>query len=569
MAQRKTFWTWINADQREFGVFLLTLSRLPLHRSVIKLVDRETVSGKEDLVDNKLSFRKLFAHEMTVPFLIALFQLALQMTFHGNYGYFRDELYYIACSNHLAFGYVDQSPLSIAILAVSRWILGDSLHALRFLPALAGAGVVILAASITRRIGGGRFAQGLAALSVVAAHVLIGSGRYFSMNAFDVLFWALAGYIVVKILTEDRPRLWIAFGVVVGFGLLNKYSVGFLCIGLVAGLLLTSHRKQLATKYFWLGAMFAFLLFLPHVMWEVRHGLPTLEFMRNASQQKNAPVTITEFAVGQLRENNYFGAPIWLLGLYYFFFHRDGKRCRPLGWMYVVVFVTMVIGNAKVYYLSPIYPMLLAGGAVFAERLIQEHSWNWIRPVYVSLMIVWSAVVLPFALPVLPVQKFIEYEKFLGVTPRAEERSSLGALPQYYADMFGWEEMVAAVAKVYQTLTPAEQAKCLIFVRNYGEAGAIDFFGKKYGLPPAACAHNNYWLWDPGDRTGDVAIILGSSRVLQKNLDDLQRRYRQVELVATTNCSLCMPYENGRQFFLCRGMNTTFQRVWPEERFYI
>lgn len=455
--------------------------------------------------------RNLFSNEMAVPLLIALFQLVLQISFHGRYGYFRDELYYIACSNHLALGYVDQPPLSIFILWLSRSVLGDSLHAIRFLPALAGVGVVILAALITRRIGGGRFAQGLAALSVVASHVLIGAGRYFSMNAFDVLFWALAVYIVVKILAGDTPRLWIAFGIVAGLGLLNKYSVGFLCIGLVAGLLLTPHRKHLATKYFWLGTAIAFLLFLPHVLWEINHGLPTLEFMRNASQQKNVPVKFAEFALGQVRDMNYASAPVWLLGLAYFLFHKDGKRHRPLAWTYIVVFMIMVRGNAKVYYLSPIYPALLAGGAVVAERFVSGRSWNWVKPVYVSLIVLWAAIVLPFTLPVLPVERFIAYEKLLGVMPRAEERSSLGPLPQYYADMFGWEEMAAEVARVYRALPADEQAKCFVFVRNYGEAGAIDFFGRKYGLPPAACAHNNYWLWGPGNRTGDVAIILGQA----------------------------------------------------------
>lgn len=518
---------------------------------------------------NRISLRKILSSDYTIPILIALLQFIIQVMFHGSYGYFRDELYYIACSNHLAFGYVDEPPLSIAILALNRWILGDSLQALRLLPSLAGAGVVLLAASMARRMGGGRFAQGMAALSVVVAHVLIGNGRYYSMNAFDVFFWALVGYIVVKILTEDKPGLWIAFGIIAGLGLLNKYSIGFLCTGLIAGLTLTSQRKQLTTKWFWYGALAALLLFLPHIIWEIRNGLPTLEFMHNASQEKNAPLTISEFVVGQFREINYLNAPLWLLGLYYFFFHRVGKQYRALGWMYLVVFVIMAAGNAKVYYLSPIYPILLAGGAVFAEQIIREHLWNWIKPVYVSLVILWTAIVLPFALPVLPIEKFIAYQKLLGVAPRAEERSSVGILPQHYADMFGWEEMVAGVAKMYQTLTPEEQAKCVIFVRNYGEAGAIDLFGKKYGLPNAICAHNNYWLWGPGDKTGDVAIILGNDRDLQDNLNDLNRRYQRVEPAFTTDCDLCMPYENGRQFFLCRGMNTTFQKLWPSERFYI
>jgi hypothetical protein len=179
------------------------------------------------------------------------------------------------------------------------------------------------------------------------------------------------------------------------------------------------------------------------------------------------------------------------------------------------------------------------------------------------------AISAPFAIPILPVEKFVAYQEFLGIKPHADERTSLGVLPQYYADEFGWEEMVAVIASAYQKLTPEEQAKCAIYVRNYGEAGAVDFFGWKYGLPNALCAHNSYWYWGPGDRSGDVAIIIGGSRSLQDNLNDLRRRYQYVELAATTKIDYCMPYENGRLIFICKGMNTSFRNLWPHERFFI
>jgi hypothetical protein len=212
---------------------------------------------------------------------------------------------------------------------------------------------------------------------------------------------------------------------------------------------------------------------------------------------------------------------------------------------------------------------VLAGGAVFLDRTIRIRSWNWLKPVVVSLVIAGGMIAAPFTIPLLPVEEYIAYQKALGLTPKAEERSSLGALPQHYADMFGWEEMVATVSNVYNKLTPEERAKCVIYARNYGEAGAIDFFGKKYGLPPALCAHNNYWLWGPGTRTGDVAIIIGRSRDLQENLDDLKSVFKAVEYAGSIQCHYCMPYENGRQLFVCKGMNTTFQNIWPGERFYI
>jgi hypothetical protein len=519
-------------------------------------------------MENEITQEEETSTYLIIPFSIALAQLVIQMFFHGNYGYFRDELYYIAGSKHLAFGYVDQPPLSLVTLALVRLTLGDSLHAIRFLPALAISGTAILAALMAIRLGGRRFASALAALCVVAAPVLLGQGSYFSMNSFDILFWAAACYVVVRIMAGDSPRLWLTFGLIVGLGLQNKYSVGFLCIGLVAGLLLTSDRKHLATKWFWLGVLIASLLFLPHVLWELNNGIPSLEFMRNASQMKNTPTSFLDFLGGQLLELNFFSAPIWILGLYYFFFDPAGRRHRALAWTYVVIFIIMVVGNGKAYYLSPVYPMLFAAGGVFFERLTTQTR-RWMKPVMVGGILALAAVSTPFAIPLLPVKTFIAYQEILGIKPRADERTSLGVLPQRYADEFGWEEMVAVIASAYQKLNPEEQAKCFIYVRNYGEAGAVDFFGPKYGLPNAVCAHNSYWYWGPGDRTGDIAIIIGGSRTLQDNLNDLNRRYQHVELAGTTKLEYSMPYENGRFIFICKGMNTTFQKLWPDERFFI
>jgi hypothetical protein len=510
----------------------------------------------------------IFSRDLTIPVILAFFQLILLTVFHENYGYFRDELYYIACSNHLAFGYVDQPPLSIAILWINRLFLGDSLGALRFLPALVGAIVVLLAALMTRKLGGSKFAQSLAALSVVAAHGLIGHGRTFSMNPFDVLFWSVAGYILVVILIEEKSKLWILFGFVVGLGLLNKYSIGFMIIGLAAGLLLTRQRKQFYSKWFWLGGVVAFIVFLPHIIWQIIYDFPSLEFMRNASQNKNVNLNIIDFLIGQLRDMNIINAFLWIGGIYFFYKYKGG-RLRPLAWMYPVVFFVMVAGNAKVYYLSAIYPIFLAGGAVFFEQYIQLKSINWLRTLYVGLLSIIALVILPFAVPVLPVEQFIRYEYTLGLTPHAEEKSSVGELPQYYADQFGWREMVDTIANVYKKLTPEEQSQCVIYVRNYGEAAAIDFFGTQQGLPNARCGHNNYWLWGPGNLTGDVAIIIGGSRGLEKNLSDLRSRYKYVEFAATTNAKYAMPFENGRMIFICKGMNSTFQILWPWERFYI
>ncbi|HTY36159.1 MAG TPA: glycosyltransferase family 39 protein [Bacteroidota bacterium] len=506
---------------------------------------------------------------LIIPFSIALAQFVIQMLFAGNYGYFRDELYYIACSKHLAFGYVDQPPFSILVLALVRLTLGDSLHAIRALPALTVSVTAMIASLTALRLGGGRFAAGLAALCVAAAPVLIGGGRFFSMNCFDVLFWASCCYLLVRILLGDSPKLWLIFGIVAGVGLQNKYSVGFLCIGIFFGLLLTHNRKHLAQRWFWLGALIAALIFLPHLLWEVKNGFPSIEFMRNASQLKNNPTSALEFFAGQLRELNYFNAIVWLAGLYFFFADRYGRQLRALGWMYVIVFAIMIASNGKAYYLSPIYPMLFAAGAVFIERLTAQPSRGWVKYVVVGAVTLMMLISIPFAIPVLPVEKFIAYEAMLGIKPQAAERTALGALPQHYADQFGWEEMVAVIASAYQQLSPEEQAKCVIYVRNYGEAGAVDFFGWRYGLPNALCAHNSYWFWGPGERTGDVSIIIGGRSDLKGNLDDLGQYFAHVELAATTHVDYCMPFEDHRQIFICKGFKYSFQKIWNHERFFI
>ena len=262
-------------------------------------------------------------------------------------------------------------------------------------------------------------------------------------------------------------------------------------------------------------------------------------------------------------------APLWLLGVYLFLARPEARTYRPFGWIYCSLVILMIATKAKVYYLSPIYPVLFAGGAVCAERLLKSQIWKWVRPVYASLLVAFGLIGLPFALPVLPIDRFIAYQDRLGMKPKAEEITRVGALPQSYADQFGWEELVGQIAGAYNALTPEEQAQCVIFLRNYGQAGAVDFFGKKFGLPNALCAHNSYWLWGPGTRTGAVSIVVGVHRTLEEDLEDLRGPFEEVTLVGTTESQYAMPFEVGRQIFLCKRMKTTFQTIWPAERFYI
>lgn len=495
---------------------------------------------------------------MLVLLGVAAFLIHVVVAATTAYGYFRDEFYYIACSEHLAFGYVDQPPLSILLLAVSRFLFGDSLVALRLLPAIAAGVVVFLTGRIAGLLGGDRFAQLLAALCALTAPQYLGMLDFYSMNAFDLLFWTIAIYIVVGILRDGNPKGWLVFGIVAGLGAQNKYSMIFLCVGLVAGVLLTAERKHLLTKWFWLGTGIAALIFLPHILWQVAHSFPTAEFIKNATENKNIISTPVEFLVRQIMFMSPLTFPVWGTGLLFFFFAAAAKPYRFIAWCYVILFTLFIVQHGKPYYLSPIYPMLFAGGAIAIQQFVERRRWEWLRPTCVATLLLGGIGSAPFALTVLPPETFIGYSRALGIESRPEERHQMGKLPQHYADMFGWEEKVQAVARAFQSLKPDEQAACAIFTFNYGRAGAIDFFGGKYGLPKSISNHNNYWLWGPRDYTGDVVIILA------KELGEMRDMFASVEMFEVIPCEYCMPYEADTQVYICRGLKRPIKELWNE-----
>ncbi|MBI3586455.1 MAG: glycosyltransferase family 39 protein [Ignavibacteriales bacterium] len=508
--------------------------------------------------------RSPFLNDVAVISYLALATLLIHFLTGSGYGYFRDELYYIACSDHLDWGYIDHPPLSILLLAISRVVVGDSsVFALRLLPVFAGAGTVLLMGLMVRMLGGNRFAQILAAVAVMVAPVYLTVTNFYSMNCFDLLLWTAGIYVILLIVKSGNSKLWLLFGVIAGLGLQNKLSMLFLGFGLVVGLMLTPHRKYFRDKWLWMGGVVAFLIFLPNIIWQVQHDLPTIEFMMNATQLKNASMSPIEFTLAQILMMSPISFLLWFAGLYYCFFYSKGKQYRIVGWMYVAIFVFLVVQRSKAYYLTPVYPMLFATGALFVQDIIARTNWKWLKPTMVGFLIVGGAITAPFALPALPVEGFIRYSNALGIKPPQEERNRIGKLPQMYADMHGWEEMTAAVAEVYSKLSPEEQSKCAIYAQNYGEAGAIDFFGKKYNLPKAISGHNSYFLWGTRGYAGEILIIIGG------NPEDHKKVYNEVTQVGSTYNEYAMPYENNRPIFLCRGLKTPLKDIWPSIKLYI
>lgn len=491
---------------------------------------------------------------------LVLAKLVLHLVTHEGYGYFRDELYYLACSRHLDWGYVDHPPLSIALLTVVRGLFGDGLLALRLLPAVAGAAVVGLTGCFAARFGGGRWAQILAMLAAGIAPVYLAISHFYSMNIFDILLWSLAVWQLLGILQRpmddaSQPRRWIVLGIVLGLGLLNKFSVLWLGAGLAVGLVATPSRRWMRTPWPWLSGAVSMVLFAPYIVWQLLHGWPTLEFMANATGQKMVEKSLSAFWGEQLLSMHPVNGGLWVAGCLYLLLSRRMRDVRLLAWIFLVVAaILMMSGTSRANYLSPAYPWVLAAGAVWLETILRPVGWR--RGVWGVVCAAWlvaGAALAPLALPVLPVDDYIAYAQELGVAPSTSEKKELAELPQFYADMHGWSEIVGEVARVFQTLPEAQQEATAIVVTNYGVAGAIDHFGRRFGLPPAWSQHNNYFFWGPvnGVETlPEVVIYVGSSR------QDLLEAFTEVEQVGTIDCGYCMPYENQKPVFVCRDFKS-------------
>jgi 4-amino-4-deoxy-L-arabinose transferase-like glycosyltransferase len=492
--------------------------------------------------------------------VIAAVKLTLHLYAGRYYGYFVDELYYLACARHLAWGYVDQPPLIALVAWLERALLGDSLSAIRFLPALSGAAKVLLTGLIARELGGRRFAQGLAALCVLLAPGMLALDHFLSMNTFEPLFWMGCAYLVMRIIRTGNAKLWLGFGVLAGVGLENKYSMLIFGFGIVAGLALTRERRWLRSRWFWAGGAIAFLIFLPNLLWNIQNHFPFLELQANIRRSgRDVGLSPLTFFGEEILAMLPLSAPIWLAGLWYLFFHQDGKQFRVLGWAWAVTAGVIMVFSPRVYYLFPAYPVLFAAGSVAWERWLAGARAQWIKPVYVSLMVLMGALLAPTLLPLLPPETYIRYAAATHLQQPRIENHRLGPLPQLFADQFGWEEMAAAVADAYNSLPPAVRARTAVFGQNYGQAGAIDLFGPKFGIPEgsAISGHQSYYLWGPRGFTGESMIVMDER---PERLAEIFTTFRKVARVWHP---YSMPYQHFDVYY-CEGMKQPLSTLWPQ-----
>ncbi len=491
---------------------------------------------------------------------IAAFKLALHLALANVYGFFIDELYFLACGQHLAWGYVDMPPLTAFQAWLTRFLFGDSPYSIRLFPSLAGAATILITGAIVRALGGRRLAQVLAALAVLIAPAVLAFDSYLSMNSIEPVIWMACALLVIRIIQTGNTRWWLWFGAFSGIGLLNKDTMLMFGFALVAGLLLTAERRLMWNRWFFMAGGIAFLIFLPNLVWMIQHHFPHLELLANIRRNgRDVQLNPAQFLAVQVEMMHPAALPIWLTGFAGLLFRRDAQPYRALGWAYAISLAILLIMHGRVYYLVPAYPMLLAAGAVVIEEILARPRLRSVGPVYVSVLAVTGAVLAPTFLPVLSPETYIRYTSALGISQTRLEHRAAGDMPQLFADRFGWPEMVGIVAKVYHALPADEQAKTAIFGNDFGETGAIDFYGPKYGLPKSIGNHLTNWYWGPREYTGDTMIVLGDTK------EGASRWYESVEEVADVGHPHAMRQEHFK-VLLCRRLKNgwTLKDIWPQ-----
>ena len=448
---------------------------------------------------------------------------SLHLATHARYGYFRDELYYLACGRRLAWGYVDHPPFTPAVARLIEQTVGPSLLGLRIVPALAIATTALMAGLMARRMGGGRVACLIAGLCVAMSPAYLSLGTFLSVNAFDLVAWAAGQWVVLCWLQDRRPVQWILLGGILGLGLLNKYTVLFLGVGLAAGVLMTPQRSVLKSAWPWIAVAVALLIVLPNLMWQAAHGWPTVEFLRNIRADKNYPVNPIEFAAMQfavLHPVIFVYAVIGLVGL---FRTAALKPYRLFGWSYLTVFVILMSQHAKFYYLFAAYPVIFAAGGIVLERWTSERRRR--IGVLFGALIVLTVPTWPYAVPLLPIKTFDRYNAAIQIQHHLRfEKHRRPSQPIVFSDMIGWPELAARVGERFEQLPAADRRQCVILCADYGVAGAVEMFDRDRGLPEPVAPHNSYYLWGPGQRPWTVVLAVGfDAATLERYFADVRR----------------------------------------------
>ena len=492
-----------------------------------------------------------------VALAFGLFAFGLHALFAGRYDVFRDELYFIVCGRHPAFGYADQPPV-VPLLAAGFYGLGHSVWMLRLPAILASGALAFLSVRFVRLLDGGAVASGVAAVSVSIAPMLMGMTATLNTTAFDPLAWTAIAYCLAYAIKTGDERALLLGGVIAGVDLEIKYALIFWGLSLVVGLALTPERRLFARKQLWWGAAAAVLFALPSFVWQAAHGFPFRE-LAAAARDKNADIPAPAFLLNQVLIMNPLLAPVWLSGVVAPFVMRRLRPYRFVSIAFLTCLALVIATHGKDYYAAAAYPVMFIFGAVAIAA--------WARSVPRRLALLTGAVVAtafsaaatPLALPVLPVPALKAYVQRLPVQPQQQEKSFHGTLlPQVFADQLGWRDFAAQVGAAWAKIPASERARTSIKTDNYGEAAALDVYGEGAGLPPALTGHNQYFLWGPrGQRPVNLLVV-------QNHPERLSPYCQATIILGATSSPDAMAYENDKAIVFCRGLKIDIRTIWPE-----
>lgn len=484
---------------------------------------------------------------------LAFVKLVLHFFTNTNYGLHRDAFLYLALGDHLDFGYMAVPPLIAFFAKITVTVFGDSVFAIRLFPALIGAASVVIIGKIVRLLGGRKWAILVACTAFIVSPAFLRSNTLFQPVSFNQFFWLVAVYFTIKLVQTKNLKFWLHIGVVCGLAFLNKYSIAFLVFALFVGLFLTPERNLFRSRNFLYGLLIGFLIVSPNLIWQHKHAWPVITHMLTLQQTQLVNVKISDFLVVQMLMNLP-GLFVWLIGVIFLLFFKEGRKYQFLGFTFLALLLILILLRGKPYYTLGIYSPLFAFGGYAIENYFSA-KWRFVKLGILAFMLAIVLPVLPYSLPILAHERMLVYaeqSKQFGLEDALRwEDGRLHDLPQDYADMIGWEELADIVIKTYNQLGDAEKAGTAIYAENYGQAGAVKFYGKKHGLPEPVSFNASFLFWAPDSIEIETLIYIN-----HEPGEDIYYHFAEVEVVGR----MTNPYarESGLPVFLCRYPRNDF-----------
>jgi hypothetical protein len=494
---------------------------------------------------------------------VALVLTAVVAAFHlavaNRYDLFRDELYFIVCGRHPAFGYADQPPL-VPFLAAGAYALGAQTWLVRLPAVLAAAALVWVVIAFVRLLRGGDAAAWIGGIAAALAPILMGLTATLNTTTFEPLAWTTVAYCLARaaILDDRGSLLWAGFAG--GLAMEAKYALPLWLFSLAVAMLLFPQRRLYRYRELWFGFAIAFIIAIPSVIWQAAHAFPFVELVHNAGGKDLAASPIA-FVLNQILVFNPLFAPLWLAGLVAPFVMRDLRAVRFIAVAFAISAAAIIAGHGKDYYLAPAYPALLAIGGVAFAQLVRNAL---LRVGYLAVAVLFSLIAAPLALPILSPDALGAYQQRMHLRSDTQEKGDRGdALPSLFADMLGWHDFVHQVGVAYDALPSADRERTSILVDNYGEAAALEIYGATYHLPPPLSGHNQYFFWGlRGQLPVNVLRVRFQPEVLRPHCI-------QMHEFGTTHSRYARGFENKRTIAFCRGFHPPLSSLWPALKLFI